>query len=219
MNSSTNPDTLKGYDMMITVSQDAINKQFRTLYEKEIPTAVMPDLEEIEGFAELPAAEHYINHHIKIMPQTMEDWDDDMFESIRPDVRPENGKFWLPSDKWLEGEIDSPFVTFGEEQDNFRCVRVHLKIIKGSLYFSYNGRSLKQKLDGCTLSWIADLAHNTVDDFIKGTWCLFFFTRVLSIADFMSKISSMPPRRSLSTPLFLKKSLKSSKLSTSRILR
>jgi hypothetical protein len=67
MNSSTNPDTLKGYDMMITVSQDAINKQFRTLYEKEIPTAVMPDLEEIEGFAELPAAEHYINHHIKII--------------------------------------------------------------------------------------------------------------------------------------------------------
>jgi hypothetical protein len=182
MNSSTNPDTLKGYDMMITVSQDAINKQFRTLYEKEIPTSVMPDPEEIEGFAELPPAKHYINHHIKIMPQTMEDWDEDMFEAIRPEVRPDNGKFWLSSDKWLEGEIDSPFVTFGEEQDNFRCVRVHLKFIKGTLYFNYNGRPLKQKLDGCTLSWIADLAHNTVDDFIKGELCL-FSTRLLRIAD------------------------------------
>lgn len=168
MLTSTNPNTLKGYDMMITISQDAINKQFKALYDKPIPQAIMPDPEQLEGFAELPPAEHYINHNIKIAPETLENWDDEIFDGIRPEVRPENGKFFCASDKWLEGEIEAPFVTFGEEKDNFRCVRVNLKFKTGMLHFNFNGRSLKQKLDGCTLSWIADLTHAPIKDFMKG---------------------------------------------------
>ncbi|KAL2669888.1 hypothetical protein Neosp_015185 [[Neocosmospora] mangrovei] len=164
---STNPSTLKGYDMMITISQDAINKQFQALYDKPIPTAIIPDPKELDGFAALPAAEHYINHNIKIVPETLENWDDEIFEDIRRSIRPDNGKFFCPSDKWLGGEIEALFVTFGEERGNFRCLRVNLKFKTGRLHFNFSNRPVKQKLDGCTLSWIADLTHEPVQDFVK----------------------------------------------------
>ncbi|KAI8710946.1 hypothetical protein NCS52_01523500 [Fusarium sp. LHS14.1] len=140
----------------------------RALKIPNIPTAIIPDPKELDGFAALPAAEHYINHNIKIVPETLQNWDDEIFEDIRPSIRPNNGKSFCPSDKWLGGEIEALFVTFGEEKGNFRCLRVNLKFKTGKLHFNFSNRPVNQKLDGCTLSWIADLTHEPVQDFVKG---------------------------------------------------
>ena len=165
---SSDPDTLKGYDMVITVSQDAINKQFQRLYEAEIPNKLMPDPEELEGFEALPAAKHYINHQIKINPQSLVEWDTPGFEDLRPEVRPDDGLFFLESEKWIEGEIEAPFVTFGEEEGNYRCVRVNLKFRSGLLHYMVLGRPVKADLAGCTLSWLTDLSHREVGNVMKG---------------------------------------------------
>ncbi|EGO53343.1 hypothetical protein NEUTE1DRAFT_126670 [Neurospora tetrasperma FGSC 2508] len=164
---SSDPDTLKGYDMVITVSQDAINKQFQELYDREIPSALMPDPEDLEGFETLPAAKHYINHQVKINPQTLIEWDTPGFEDIRPEVRPNDGLFFLESDKWIEGEIDAPFVTFGEEEGNYRCVRVNLRFKSGKLHYSINGHQVKADLGGSTLSWLTDLSHKEVGNVMQ----------------------------------------------------
>ena len=100
---SSDADTLKGYDMVITVTQDTINKQFQRLWETEIPSTLMPDPEQPEGYESLPPAKHYINHQIKNKPQSLEDWNTKGLEEIRPEVCPEDGMFFLESDKWIEG--------------------------------------------------------------------------------------------------------------------
>jgi len=170
---STDPNTLKGYDMVITVSQDAINKQFQRLWETEIPSTLMPDPEQLEGYEALPSAKHYINHQIKINPQSLVEWDTEGFEDLRPEVRPDDGMFFLESDKWIEGQIEAPFVTFGEEEGNYRCVRVNLKFTSGKLHYTINGRPVKADLAGCTLSWLTDLAHekvgNVLDDIVSAS--------------------------------------------------
>ncbi|PSR81475.1 hypothetical protein BD289DRAFT_40162 [Coniella lustricola] len=161
---SADPNTLKGYDLVITVSQDALNKQFKTLYDKEIPSDLMPDPEDLQGFAQLPPAKHYINHDIKIHPQTLEDWDDEDFEDVRPAERPADGKFWLGASEWVEGEIEAPFVSFGEEEGDKRAVRVHLKFKTGRLYYQQNSVTRKVNLAGCTLSWLVKLTHTEVNN-------------------------------------------------------
>lgn len=170
---SSDPNTLKGYDMVISLSEDAINKQFRMLYDTKIPSAIIPDSEEIKEHVALPAAEHYINHNIKIQPCTWEDWDhpDNADSEERPAERPADGTFVETSGTWLEGEIDAPYVTFGKEgaeAKDLRCVRVHLKFKKGKIVYYVKTKAKETSLDGCTFSWLADLTIAQVPNFKKG---------------------------------------------------
>lgn len=165
---SSNPATLQGYDLVITVSQDAINKQFQTLYETEIPTDMISVPEGVPGFLKMASSDYYINHKITIRPQTLEDWDDEALEGLRPEERPENGQFWLESSNWIEGEILAPFVTFGEEDSvNPRCVRVHLRFKKGLLHYNLNSHDIKYSLADCDLSWLVDLSHKKIGDVLE----------------------------------------------------
>lgn len=165
---SSDLNTLQGYDLVISVSQDAINKQFQTLYETEIPKDMICVPEGLPGYDTTSSADYYINHNIEIQPQTLEDWDEEGLEDLRPEERPEGGQYWLNSSNRIEGEIFAPFVTFGEEDPfNPHCVRVHLKFKQGLLHYNLHGRDIKCQLADCVLSWLVDLSHKQIGDVME----------------------------------------------------
>lgn len=54
---SSDLNTLQGYDLVISVSQDAINKQFQTLYETEIPKDMICGPEGLPGYGTTSSAD------------------------------------------------------------------------------------------------------------------------------------------------------------------
>lgn len=65
---SKNPNTLSGYDIVLSLSQEAINAQFRELYDKPLPSNKVPLPAKLAGHEPVPEPEFYINHHMKIVP-------------------------------------------------------------------------------------------------------------------------------------------------------
>ena len=59
-------DTIAGYDMVLSISQDAINKQMQMLYDHKLDTTAFRPAHPVKGGKAAPPAEYAINHKLYI---------------------------------------------------------------------------------------------------------------------------------------------------------
>lgn len=182
MPDSKSEDSLRGYDMVVSVSEDAINKQFQYLWETPIPSRLMPRPSSLTGYDKLSPAKYYINHDLKIYPMLERPYESLPVER-RPKDRPTNGVVPVRSPYGIEGHILAPTVSFrGEKRgDNvdFRCVRITFKFVRDETapeglqdsIIRYHDAFLgdqKKSINGCTVTWLADISSANIEDYMGG---------------------------------------------------
>lgn len=170
------PHTLAGYDVVLSVSVEAVNNQMQFLYNKELPDDRLPPPQELEGQEPLPPAQHFINHHFQIFPKDPEEEeDDDEDEGVT------SGESDNSDREGIDGHILAPRVAMHPNKPGvvILTLRFHRDetVIDESkrdsvLQLWRRGKRKPQikrtVINGWTLSWESSVAQKDIDDVVEG---------------------------------------------------
>ena len=122
---SESSDTLRGYDIVLSLSQEAINAQFRDLYNKPLPGGKVPPPPGLKKkFQPAPIPEYYINHNLFIFPPP-----DPVPSPLNPDeepVGPQTAATSLPP-LGLRAHIECPQFEFHPTNPNTLIMSITFK--------------------------------------------------------------------------------------------
>ena len=194
---SEDSDTLRGYDMVVSISEDAINKQFQYLWETPIPPKLVPKPVSLAGFEAPPRAKYYINHDISIHARQYRTYES-LSAALRPKERPANGLIPFTLSDGIDGHILAPTVSFcaqGDKSRDFRSVRITLKFFRDETapdglkdstitYFDkYLRIDCKAVINDCTVTWLANIGSADIENIMDGKRRLYFaHTRKIGIS-------------------------------------
>ena len=173
---SSDLNTLKGYDMVLSLSMEAINSQFRNLYDHPIPNGKIPvQPRPLNGFNSGPVPEYYIDHYLEIIPK-------------QPD------KLERPI-AHLKGHIECPKFRISETKPNTLIMSIQFKKSVSSSdqiatrvglnpeptsrnkpeklqsWLYYSAKELeneKEVLDGWTVSWEVGVSSADIGNIMDG---------------------------------------------------
>lgn len=169
---STTPDTLSGYDLVLSLSTEAINAQFEELYNKPIPSErLVKRGQNVKGFRPLPIPKYYISHELNIK-YVLQDDESEGNEEFEDDDEGSQGC------EGIEGYIECPKLSISKDQKNVAILSIQFKTdMDGDqekpsrLCYRRRGRLLRTNIAGWTLRWEANICHQPVDDYMKGMYC------------------------------------------------
>ncbi|KAJ7042242.1 hypothetical protein C8F04DRAFT_1176402 [Mycena alexandri] len=131
--------TLYEYDMMLAITQDTINRQFKVLFDTDNP----------------------LNYDEKLIPHDMK------LGYLKYDKKT---KTWVESKEGVTATIECPTVDLvdcGTTTDQYRSVRIKIKMSKATLSYYNEGTLEEEDLGGHSVSWIAHIGQRNVQDLQK----------------------------------------------------
>jgi hypothetical protein len=164
-NMTAAPGSIADYDIVLSISEAAINRQLQILYNTPISDDSSDDLPpptEVANGAPAAPSKYLINHDLEIH------------------LKDEDGN--LDMEAGITAHIDPPTVTFNSfgKTNDFRTGRISFKFKKdGSSaapdsfykYWSGHGPTSKLKsfnLNGYTMSWLVKFGQHNIGDVMKG---------------------------------------------------
>lgn len=175
------PGTLAGYDIVLSISAEAINEQFKTLYNKPLPSDRLPPPAKFRNSkVPMPRPTYFINHDLKIFPK---DEPAEGEEQQEGDEEEEEEEEELDESmmEGIDGHIECPVISFHPEKRGVAIISIrffrdetvedpekqdsvlrHWKFVRGK------PKMHKVILNGWTFSWEADIAQRDIDDVIEG---------------------------------------------------
>lgn len=163
--------SLKGYDIVLSVSEEAINQQLQKLYDTKI-TKGLPPPTKLKDFVQLPQPKHLINHDFSLHAYYQDEDDKEFYEDP-------NG---------IDGHIEAPKLRFrprdqSDESAKFRKAHVELTFKrdeaapegKKDSLLSYTPKRAGAKpksmiINGYTISWQVNIAQQKMVDVVKGNF-------------------------------------------------
>jgi hypothetical protein len=151
--------SIAGYDLVLAISEEAINHQLQLLYDHEIPSDDLPPPIPIAGAAPPHQANYLINHNLSIHLKD-----------------PDTGEV-LPTG--IDGHIACPKISF-PAATNYRLAQVTITFkrdenvaVPDSIYTYWDVSGMqpkikKENINGFTMSWQVDLARQDIQDVQKG---------------------------------------------------
>lgn len=163
---SDRPGSLAGYDIVLAISEEAVNAQLEKLYCTPITRGPLPRPSKLPGFAPLPQSKYLINHALSIF-RMLEDDDG------RP-VKAQNG---------IDGYIECPRIRFRSRDDDkdktYRHAHVELtfkrddedkkdSVLHHWVIGAAGPRLKRQTINGYTLSWQVRVSQEDVSKIMEG---------------------------------------------------
>ncbi|KAM5380094.1 hypothetical protein ACJZ2D_003741 [Fusarium nematophilum] len=176
MSLSDNKNTLKGYDIVLSISAEAINAQFQTLYDKELPPDLLPPPAHLAGeAAPLPRPKHYINHDFQVFPQPEVAEDDEEEEEEEPEEIEDKDR------QGINAHIGAPRIAFHPEKQGVAIITLKFRrdetvedeerkdSVLQYWIFTKSGRRRTKvlNLNGWEFSWHADIGQKDIDDVVS----------------------------------------------------
>jgi hypothetical protein len=155
----TDLGSIAGYDLVLAISEEAINHQLQLLYDHEIPSDDLSPPTLVDGAAPPPQANYLINHNLSIHLKD-----------------PDTGEV-LPTG--IDGHIACPKISFPADP-NHRLAQVTITFksdekatVHDSIYTYWDVSGMqpkikKQNINGFTMSWQVDLTRQDIQDVQKG---------------------------------------------------
>ena len=163
------PGTIAEYDIVLSLSEEAINRQFQLLYDKTIDGPAMnpPPGMETEGVASPVPSKYLINHHLEIH----------IAHAMGAGKKPK-----IDYDEGIFGHIKSPRVSFrdsgtenkGRVVFEFQRDESVVDVKKQDSLFAQwvgIGRSAeieKTNINGWTMSWDVKLGQSNIQNIMTG---------------------------------------------------
>jgi hypothetical protein len=159
--SSATPGTLAEYDIVLSISEEAINRQFKLLYDKKIPEGSAlppPPGMEAEGIAPPPRSKYLINHDLEIhiasegldgKPEI--DYEEGIIAHIKCPNSGTSNKGRIEFEFQRDESADKPDSVFA--------------------YWVGKGKSAQiksQVINGYTMSWEVDVGQKNIQDIMGG---------------------------------------------------
>ncbi|KAJ5949442.1 hypothetical protein N7454_001026 [Penicillium verhagenii] len=156
--------TLSHYDMVLSISTEAINKQFKNLWQKRLPRA-LPDL---RG-GEFPLFHHLIAHDLWLFPPEIPD--DDGAKFVDGTNTEERALPSAPS-TFLKAHIGPPRIQFHPSKQRIATITVdflHDEDFEGPdkdsiLQYWVEGRSKRLTISGWQMSWEVEITQEVIDN-------------------------------------------------------
>lgn len=155
---SVTPGTIAEFDIVLSVSEEAINKQLRLLYEKKIDDDDLPIPTEVEGAAPAAQAKYLINRDIEIH------------------IKDEDGE--LDMQEGLSAHIKCPKISFTDvpAPNDFRTARMSFTFerVEGaanpdSTYTRWvKGKTKSDPINGWTMSWLVTIGRKDINNVMEG---------------------------------------------------
>jgi hypothetical protein len=170
VNISNNDGSMRGFDIVLALSEEAINASLQKLYDTEIEQGSLPPPTEIPDFAPLPQATHFINHRLSL-------------HRLNSKKSKPGSPVYLEAG--IEGWIECPKVRFRPILDlgqavtadaRYKNASVELKFTSGPdgqnstvKYFDREMGDYDIKiLDGMTMAWSVKIGRLDVQDIMNG---------------------------------------------------
>ncbi|KAI1169837.1 hypothetical protein F4777DRAFT_595907 [Nemania sp. FL0916] len=162
------PGTLKGYDLVLSLSAEALNAQFQELYDKPIPSAKLPRKGlELNGLEPLPVSKYYINHELKILPYKEP-------VKLEEGEEVEGGEEGDVQPPGIHGYIECPKLSFNKEEANIAVMSIKFKdelvggeVKKSYLRYDKAGRQVRMNITGWTMSWEVEVRSQGVENYME----------------------------------------------------
>ncbi|KAF2133763.1 hypothetical protein P153DRAFT_380945 [Dothidotthia symphoricarpi CBS 119687] len=155
---ASNINALANYDIVLAISNEAINAQFEELYRKELPEDLLPPDFEPGDQVALPRPSHYINHDFKVLIKEDGVEDEQELQGIDGHIKcpvvtihPEKSGVAIVS---LTFEHDES-VSETDKKDSFLQ---HLVVEKRQASIN------RLNINGWTFSWECSIAIKDIDD-------------------------------------------------------
>lgn len=164
----TTPGTIAEYDVVLSISEEAINRQFELLYKTPVDKLALPPPPGMEerGAAPPPPSKYLINHDLEIH-----------IAAPMP-----GGKSDIDYDEGIFGHIKPPRVSFKESgSENKARVTLEFERVesfndedkKDSIFAQWVGRGPNAKIEsttinGWTMSWDVRLGQTNIQDIMTG---------------------------------------------------
>jgi len=171
------PGTLRGYDIVLSISAEAINAQFQALYNKEIPQECLPPPPgfEDEG-SPSPRPKYFIDHEFKVFVTEA----------------PEEGAEGREEEELAEEDMDGVIGHIGCPQVKFHPTKPGVVIMSITFHRDETAEEEDRKdsvlrqwtvvrkkpvekkyiLNGWTFSWEANVEQRDIDDVVDSMWML-----------------------------------------------
>jgi hypothetical protein len=152
------PGTLAEFDIVLSISEEAINRQLRLLYDKKIDDDDLPVPTEIEGLAPAAQAKYLINHDLEIH------------------TRNDHGETNMEGG--ISGHITCPKISFTDvpSPNDFHTARISFQFecVEGaakpnSTYTEWsNMMPRRTTIDGWTVSWLVEIGRKEINNVMEG---------------------------------------------------
>jgi hypothetical protein len=152
------PGTIAEFDIVLSVSEEAINKQLNLLYIKEIKSDDLPVPTKVKNAAPAAPAKYLINHDLEIH---LED---------------EDGE--LDMEAGISGHIKCPKISFTDvpAPNDFRTARMSFTFEQvkdatkpDSTYSRWvKGKPKRTPINGWTMSWLVKLGRKDIQNVMEG---------------------------------------------------
>lgn len=164
--SVASPGSLAEYDIILSISEEAINRQFDLLYKKKIPDGGAlppPPGMEAEGVASPPPAKYLINHDLEIHIAD---------EGL-------TGEAEIDYEAGIFAHIKCPKVSFKDSgTSNKGRIMFEFEGVEGAKepdsLFRYwvgkgkNAETRSQNINGYTMSWEVNVGQHNIQDIAAG---------------------------------------------------
>lgn len=152
------PGTIAEFDIILSISEEAINRQLNLLYDKKIEIDDLPVPTEVENAAPAAPAQYLINHDLEIH------------------LKDEDGE--LDMTAGISGHIKCPKISFTDvpAPNDFRTARMSFTFerVEGiekpdSTYTRWvKGKPKSTPINGWTMSWLVKLGRNDIQNVMEG---------------------------------------------------
>ena len=153
------PGSLADYDILISISDDAINRQLKQLYDHALESDDFPAPGEVDGAANPAQTQYLINHELVIH------------------INDENGN--PDAEAGLDAHVESPKVSFTDvTPDDHRSVRIIFKFKEDASapvpnsVFKYRQSDgdapTEVVVNGYSMSWLASIQNHPINNVQEG---------------------------------------------------
>lgn len=178
MNYYDSKDTLKGYDMIVSISAETINAHFQHMWEKKLRN----DLPDLRG-PEYPRLTHFIAHQLWLFPPVLPDYDG---ATVIEEVKLKNQTLAPEPSTYIKAYIGPPKIEFHQNRQRIATITVEFLRETNPQYtekdsilqYWEEGRLKRQVISGWKISWEVEITQEVIDDPNKGL--LIFISRLLS---------------------------------------
>jgi hypothetical protein len=185
---SDRPNTFAGFDIVLAISEEAVNIQFQKLYNTRITEGRMIPRSKFKLFADVPVSEHLINHRLSLRTVNV-------LESTpeKPVLRDEflDSCIECPKIRFRPQEYDSMKGDAGDVADKYKKAYLEIKFKRDenrgvdstmNYYDKDRGKIVPFSLNGYTMVWRVKIGRRDVESVMEGRTLHYYCSEVYSMS-------------------------------------